>query len=57
MTFTPVHKSAGTPDGGQFAKRIALEHHGDEEDRHNIQDKAVAALKARGIIDEEAWVS
>jgi hypothetical protein len=25
MTFTPVHKPAGTPDGGQFAKRTALE--------------------------------
>lgn len=25
MTFTPAHKPAGTPDGGQFAKRTALE--------------------------------
>jgi hypothetical protein len=36
---------------------IKFEHHGDPEDHCSIQDKAAAALKARGIIDDETWIS
>jgi hypothetical protein len=36
---------------------IEFEHHGDPEDHYGIQDKAAAALKARGIIDDDTWIS
>jgi hypothetical protein len=36
---------------------IEFEHHGDPEDHYSIQDKAAAALKARGIIDDDTWIS
>jgi hypothetical protein len=36
---------------------IEFEYHGDPEDHYNIQDKAAAALKARGIIDDDTWIS
>lgn len=36
---------------------IEFEHHGDPEDHYGIQEKAAAALKARGIIDDDAWMS
>lgn len=36
---------------------IEFEHHGDPGDHYSIQDKAAAALKARGIIDEDTWMS
>lgn len=48
---------------GQYAlyaedgTRIGFEHHGDEDDHYGIQDKAAAALKARGIIDDDTWLS
>lgn len=36
---------------------IDFEHNGDPEDHYSIQDKATAALKARGIIDDDTWIS
>jgi hypothetical protein len=36
---------------------IEFEHHGDPEDHYSVQDKAAAALKARGIIDDDTWIS
>ncbi|QOT19528.1 hypothetical protein [Paenarthrobacter sp. YJN-5] len=47
--------------GGNYAMydedgtSIEFEHHGDPEDHYSIQDKATAALKARGIIDDDTW--
>lgn len=49
--------------GGSYAMyaedgtSIEFEHHGDPEDHYGIQDKAAAALKARGIIDDDTWIS
>jgi hypothetical protein len=49
--------------GGSYAMyaedgtSIEFEHHGDHEDHYSIQDKAAAALKARGIIDDDTWIS
>lgn len=41
-----------TEDGTSYD----FEHHGDPEDHYSIQDKATAALKAHGIIDDESQV-
>lgn len=49
--------------GGSYAMyaedgtSIDFEHHGDPEDHQGIQDKAAAALKTRGIIDDNTWMS
>ncbi|ACL42153.1 hypothetical protein Achl_4202 (plasmid) [Pseudarthrobacter chlorophenolicus A6] len=49
--------------GGSYAMyaedgtTIEFEHHGDTEDNYSIQDKAAAALKSRGIIDDDTWIS
>lgn len=49
--------------GGSYAMyaddgtRIDFEYHGDPEDHSNVQDRAAAALKARGIIDDDTWIS
>jgi hypothetical protein len=49
--------------GGSYAMyaedgtSIEFEHHGDPEDHYSIQDKAAAALKDRGIIDDDTWIS
>lgn len=36
---------------------IDFEHSGDPEDHYGVQDKATAALKARGIINDDTWIS
>lgn len=36
---------------------IDFEYNGDPEDHYSVQDKASAALKARGIIDDDTWIS
>jgi hypothetical protein len=59
----PTSYSVDNLGGGSYVMyaeddtSIEFEHHGNPEDHDSIQDKAVAALKARGIIDDDTWIS